>query len=182
MCAHAQVRVQLLVVSSLLPWGGPRVGLWPSLERLSINLMACEDPASSEQYYPLGRGPELKQKGEIRLGTWSKHGACIHFFLLLTTVVMWQSALTTLASLSMGCHLELWAGINPCSPLHCFWGATETKPGPWGAANWPWKSNSKQKGGHMIQWLCLAVFSTFIPRSQPSSGYHLCHRARKSSP
>lgn len=117
-----------------MPWEAVNqfIGLWrPSL------LWAVPSPR---------QGSWTKTEGRNRLGTWSKHGACIHFFLLLTMVVMWQSALTILASLSMGCHLELWAGINPYSPLHCFWGATEMKPGPWGAANWPWKSNSKQKG------------------------------------
>lgn len=68
-----------------------------------------------------------------------------------------------LSALDYGCHVTVCShhsgfsvnglppgtmgwNISPCSPLHCFWGATEMKPGPWGAANWPWKSNSKLKG------------------------------------
>lgn len=92
------------------------------------------------------QGSWTKTEGRKRLGTWSKHGACIHFFLLLTMVVMWQSALTTLASLSMGCHLELWAGIYPCSPYIAFGEQQKWNQDPGGAANWPWESNSKQKG------------------------------------
>lgn len=146
MCVHAQVRVQLLVVSSLLPWGGPWVGLWPCLERLSINLMACEDPASSEKYHPLGRGPELKQKGERG---WAHGASMAHAFISFCSW-LWLSCDSLLSPLWLLCQ---WAATwnygleyTHVPPYIAFGEQQKWNQDPGGAANWPWESNSKQKG------------------------------------